>query len=216
MIKAVIFDMDGVLVDTEPLHYLAWKSVFENHGSSLSEKEFTSFVGKGNPAVASHLISTLNLKVKEEKIIEEKNRIYSELIKNVKTRKGAKEILLKLKNRTKLCLASSSKREDVFPILKIVNLMQLFDVIVTGDEVERIKPYPDIYFLAAKKLNLKPRECVVFEDSSVGVLSAKTAGMFCIAVPHKFSKKQDFSKADMIRDSLKEVDIEEALKMDEI
>lgn len=214
MIKAAIFDLDGLLIDSEPLHFAAWKRVYENHGHMLDKKEYTRFVGIGDMAVGKYIASKFKLNLMPEELVKEKKNIYFELIKDVKFIDGAVELIKSFKSRgVMMALASSDWRKTVNRILENSGYEKLFDVVICGDDVKEMKPSPEIYLLTAKKLHTRPEECIAFEDSYSGVIAAKNAGIFCIAVPNKYTKRQRLP-ADMIRNSLKEISVEEILRKD--
>lgn len=107
-------------------------------------------------------------------------------------------------NGLKIALASGSPWKEVMLKLRNTSLSGLFPLVITGSDVERGKPYPDIYLLASKRLGLRPSECISFEDTQAGVESAKAAGLKCFAIPCEYTRQQDFSKADGIFESLEE------------
>ncbi len=210
MIKAAIFDVDGLLVDTEPLHYLAWKETLKMYGIRFEKKEFMKrFAGIGTSATAAYFAKKFRLH--EDSLLKGKKEIYFNLIRNVEPMPGAKDVVKRFRKFMPVAAASSSRIEDVSPVLRKIGVLKLLDAVATGDEVKKLKPHPDVYLLAAKKLGMKPKFCVAFEDTSVGVSAAKAAGMFCIAVPNIYTKVQNFSKADMIEKSLKGINTKKFL-----
>ncbi|MFH0832450.1 MAG: HAD family phosphatase [Candidatus Aenigmatarchaeota archaeon] len=213
MIKAAIFDMDGLLIDSEPMHFAAWKSVYENHGLTLTEDEYPQFVGTGDITVGIYAASRFKLAINPENLVEEKKRIYLDLIKGIKFVEGAVPLIKSFRsNKIKTAIATSYWRNIIDSIMKPNGYGELFDLVVCGDDVKEVKPSPEIYILAAKKLAVEPRECIALEDSRSGVLAAKAAGIFCVAIPNMYSKHQNLP-ADMIRKSLKEVKLEEILNI---
>lgn len=207
-IKGIIFDLDGVLVDTEELHYLAWVKVLKPSGINLSKEEFCAFAGKQIEIIAEELLEKYNLNVAKEKLVKQRRKIAIEYFKNsdVKLMPYARlaASFFAKKNNVKLGLASGSIKEIVRLKLKKAGLYNFFSIIVAGDDIKRGKPYPDTYLLAAKKMKLKPKDCLALEDTQFGVESAESAGLFCFAVPNKYSRKQNFSKADKVFKNLKE------------
>lgn len=208
-IKGVIFDLDGLLIDSEELHYLAWVKVLKPLGLNFSKKENFNYAGKQIDITAGELLEKYNLNVAKEKLVKQRRKIIIKYLKDKDVKlmpyaQGAVKFFAK-KNGTKLGLASGSVKEMIILKLKKAGLYNFFSIIVAGDDIKRGKPYPDIYLFATEKLKLKPNACLAFEDTQYGVESAKSAGLFCFAVPNKYSRKQNFSKADKVFPNLKEV-----------
>ncbi len=206
-IKAAIFDLDGVLVDTEYYQWQGWVRALKPYRVTLSKEEYFEYAGKRGDIIEGELAGKYSLSVKKGSLHEAKKKqmlewFSSEKIKLMPYAGEAVEFFAK--KRLKIALASGSPREEVMLKLKNTGLMRLFPVIVTGSDVERGKPYPDIYLLAAEKLRLKPGECIAFEDTQFGVQSAKDAGLACFAIPCEYTRKQDFSGAGKIFRDLKE------------
>lgn len=208
IIKGVIFDLDGVLVDSEELHYLAWVEVLKPLGLNFSKKEFFDYTGKQIDITAGELIKKHNLKSSKEKLFLQRRRTAIKLFKNsdVKLMPYAKNAVsfLAKENKVKLGLASGGIKKIVIMKLKNAGLYRFFLTVVAGDDVKRGKPHPDTYLLAAKKMKLKPKDCLALEDTQFGVESAKSAGLFCFAIPNEHSRRQNFSKADKVFKNLKE------------
>ena len=208
-IKGIIFDLDGVLVDTEYYQWQGWVEVLKPFGIPLSKKEYFNYAGKRGDIVESELIKNYNLKVEKGSLQKQKEKLLIKWFNEKKLKlmpytREAAEFFTK-NNKIKLGLASGGPRDEVILKLKRTNLYFFFPVIVSGSDVKRGKPYPDIYLLTAKKLGIEPKKCLALEDTQYGVESAKSAGLFCFAIPNEYSLKQDFSKADKIFKSLKEV-----------
>ncbi len=209
-IKGVVFDLDGVLIDTEGLQIKAWIKVLKDYGIFLpkvSEKDLLSFRGKSAEFIANQLKRRYGLKVQEKELVKKRDeyilKIYQK--REIKLMPQAKEALKFFRLFYPIALASTGSKKEVLIKLKKSSLKKYFSVIVSREDVKRGKPAPDIYLKAVKKLKLKPQNCLAIEDTQYGVESAKSAGLFCFAIPNKYSKKQDFSKADKIFHSLKEI-----------
>lgn len=211
MIKAVIFDMDGVIIDSEPLHYKVFMDYMKSKFDLIiSDEEYNQFIGTTNHHMYSTLKERYNLEGDVMSIIEEYENKCIEHLLSSKTEKPIHGVDVLVKNlhhnKIKLALASSSPKKTINIVLERFDMQQFFDVLVSGEEVENSKPAPDIFLQAAELLNICPEECLVFEDSRNGVAAAKAAGMKCIAFYNPNSGKQDLSRADKIIESFTEVD----------
>jgi len=209
VIKAVIFDMDGVLVDSEPIHYKANVLSLKEFGFELTLEDYKKYgVAKGTRNLYISLNQKYDLKLDYDKVHPVKIKyITNELIK-AKLRDGVKEFLESLSN-FKLGLASASSMPVIKVILDAFKLEKYFDEIHSGEEVTHNKPSPEIYLETAKKLGVDPIECVVIEDSDKGVQAGIAAGMKVIAFPNEFTKDMDLSQAILRVNSLSEINMEE-------
>src|SRR3989344_6720030 len=212
MTKAIIFDLEGTLADTEPLHLKAHKRALADFGIKINEDDY---IKEGAYKKSSDFYFKMSLKYNAEitetdlrKIKEEKKRYYLDLINEVTLYPGVTELLESLKQNYKLAIASATTREIIFKILSNAKIVNLFDVIISGEDVLKNKPSPDIYLKSSEDLEISPSLCVVVEDSETGVQSAKSANMKCIAVPNRYTKNQDFSKADIVLNDIHEVSTE--------
>ncbi len=224
-IKAIIFDCDGVLVDTEHLKFLAWQEALAAYHIDFSVEEYMLLVGHSPKNVFKMIEQSKKLKL-PEKIMDLKNEKYKAFQKKgieaiqpmvdfVRTLSENKQSLV-----LKLGLASSASKEEILNNLQQVGLENVFDLVISGcddlegyiDEEGKNKPKPYIYIEAAKRLNILPEFCLVFEDTAAGVDAAAGAGMTVIAVPNSLTMKQDFSKASAIFSSYNELPSIEVFK----
>ena len=204
MIKGVLFDMDGVLVDSEEFICKAAIKMFREHGIIAKPEDFQPFVGTGENRYIGGVAEKYNLKLD---IVEAKARTYQ--IYGIITRgrldplPGALKFVTDCRERgLKLALATSADRIKMDINLKEMRLSKdVFHTTINGLDVERKKPFPDIYLKAAGNLGLNPEECLVVEDAVSGVKSAKAAGCRCLAVSTSFSR-QELIEADWICDTL--------------
>lgn len=208
MVKAVIYDLDDLMVNSAPLHFEAWEVTLNKFGHSfkdLPKGYMTQFMGTRVIDSAIALVRDLNLKVSVETIFKIRNKIFLGMVRSKLQPMGGLLYSLKLlkKNGFKIALASSATKQYLDFVLKKFNLGEYFDVLVSGDDVRLGKPHPQTYLIACKKLNLKPSECLVLEDATHGIDAAKRAGCKCIGVENSFTPYQDRSKADKILPSLK-------------
>lgn len=206
MIKAFIFDMDGVIIDSEPVHREIEQSLFRECGINVSEGEHLGFIGSTSHYMWDKLRKKHNLSNTLEELVERNRVIYLDHLNSdetVKPIEGVGELIKELHEKgIKLAVASSSPINVIETVVNTFKLKDYFDILVTGDEVTKSKPEPDIFLHAAEKLGVKPENCIVIEDSSNGVKAAKKAGMKCIGYKNLGSGDQDISTADFIVNSL--------------
>lgn len=208
-IKAVIFDMDGTMVNNAFYHELAWKQFLKENKINLSQKEyFEKISGKRN----DQTLKIFFPKITSEEIIkysEEKENIYRKLYSPyICEVKGLRDIITKLSQKgIKLAVSTTAPKENRDLVLKKLNLFNVFDLILGEEDVTYGKPDPEIYEKTAKMLDVKPEECIVFEDSPVGVQSAKKAGMRVIGVLTTYTSEQ-LSIADFVVDDYTDVNVE--------
>lgn len=208
MLEAVIFDMDGVITDTVPIHFKAWKKMFEKYGYYFDFQVYKEKVD-GKPrldGIAS--VATDAKKDELTKMADEKQRYFLDFVKKEPPEvfKDTMDLILLLKeNKIKIAVASSSKNTKF--ILEKIGIINLFDVIVTGNDFKKGKPDPEIFLLAAKKLSVNNKNCVVIEDSIEGINAGINAGMKTIGVARHGNEKE-LSHAHVVVKSLKEVSID--------
>lgn len=209
MIKALIFDLDGTLANTELLHFRAWKRTLGNNGvKDLDLEIFLNYVGTSNEKVAGDYIESDNISKSIAEIVREKQDIYLDLIPEIQLFPGALEIIAHYHTTLKLAIASSSHKKEILTLLRSHELESSFDVVVGGDMVRHRKPDPEIYVKTQQALGVSAWECIAFEDSEHGLNSAKNAGMYGVAIPNEFTGNHDFSRADLILNSLYDMDDE--------
>jgi HAD superfamily hydrolase (TIGR01509 family) len=208
MISTVIFDLDGLLADTEKLHRGAYKEVFTDLGVMLSDEEYEDHWirhGRGIDA----FVEQRNLAIDPQLIRQMKARLYEQMVRSgVEPMPGARKLLSSLLGKKSLALATSSYSKDAHAVLDAVGFMGFFSCVATKGNVERIKPYPDIFLHVADEMNAPPEQCLVIEDAEKGILAADAAGMKSIAVPNEHTRSNDFSKATLVLDSLDQINCE--------
>jgi len=209
MIKAIIFDMDGVMVDSEHLWERAETILLSRRNIKYNPQYRDQIVGLNQNDSGKLLIKTFSLNESIEKVVSERIDILFELYDNqLKLNTGLIKLLEKLKkNNFLLAVASSSPNKVVSYVVDKFKLSNYFHAIISGDNAAEGKPHPEIYLKTAQKLSTAPKSCVAIEDSINGLISAKEAGMYCIAVPDKRLSQNLFKKADLILRSLEEIDI---------
>lgn len=208
--KAFIFDMDGVIIDSEPIHFQVDIETMKHLGCNMSKKELEKYVGTTNEYMLTDIKKNYNIKESIEEITDYKMKLTKRKIieSDLEPIEGIKELLVNLKeNNIPAAIASSSPIDFINIVVEKFKIRDYFQYIVSGEEVVNGKPAPDIYIKTAKKLGFDPKDCTVIEDSKNGVQAAKSAGMKCIGFANVNSGNQDLSKADIIVDSIKEINI---------
>lgn len=208
MLKAVIFDMDGVLVDSEPLHLKTAVLTMKEYGVTITTDTLISFIGKTTTSMYETLKKTYQVTHSIDELLQTNDRIKSEIFQ----KEGytpvpyTKELIQDLKQHgIKLAVASSSSMEDIQKVVKALHLAEYFDVLVTGHHVPQSKPEPDIFFKACEELQVRTDECVIIEDSKNGVIAASRAGIPAIGFINPNSGNQDLSKASILIEGFEEI-----------
>ena len=224
MLRAVIFDFDGVIADSEILHLRAFNRTMSAYGIEISKEEyFRDYLGLTDRDLLETLNKEkhLNLNQKQvEQLLEGKKQAFETLAQNeCKIIEGVGEFLQMLKdNSIQMAICSGALLPEIEMILKANQLRDFFDVIVSAEQIKRGKPYPDGFELTLKKLNIKseskirPCECIVIEDSHWGLEAAKAAGMKTVAVTNTYDKGK-LAIADLITDNLAKLTIHQLNKL---
>jgi len=212
MAEAVIFDMDGVLVNSEPYHFKVEKLILKKMGITITDEELLEFVGLAMDKMWGRLKERYSLEKSISTLVEEDTRFridYFKSIGPVPPIEGVKHLAESIRSAgLKTAVASSSHQDIVRVILDASGLAKFFPIILSGFQVKNGKPDPDIFIETARLLDTKPGRCVVIEDSYNGVRAAKAAGMICIGYSNPFSGNQDLSGADRIISSFSEIETE--------
>ncbi len=211
MIKSIIFDFDGTILDTETASYRAWMSIYKRYGLRMSLKDWGRFVGTTNKEDNPYTFIKNNVAdfaLSENEVRSEMRQIASATIHYDQILPGVKELIFYAQNKNlKLGIATSSLRETVFHHLEKLNLQSVFDVVTTRDDVTTVKPDPELYLKTIEALKVNKNEVVAIEDSPNGALAAKRAGIICIVVPNQITKGLRFPEVDFIFESLEELDV---------
>ncbi|MAD12611.1 MAG: ABC transporter ATP-binding protein [Flavobacteriaceae bacterium] len=209
MLKAVIFDMDGVIVDSEPLHRKAYQRMFFDFELEVSNELYGSFTGQSTQAICEILCNLFNLNYKAELLVNRKRKHF-ELLFDEDDELNLIEGVLDLikdyyKSGLNLILASSASMQNINRIFKRFDLDSYFKCKLSGADLKASKPDPEIFIKATEASGFLKENCLVIEDSTNGISAAKSAGLFCVGFNSANSKNQNYTDADMIIESFKEI-----------
>jgi len=182
-----IFDLDGTLIDTMPLHYQAWDKAMRRAGLAhkLDEELFYSLGGVPTRRVAELIGKHYNLSIDADKVFHEKEALFGELQADAQIIAPTVEFARKAAARRPVAIASGGPRPVVKRSLELSGLAPLFPIVITADDVVHGKPSPDMFLLAAERMKVNPKECLVFEDAEPGIQAAEAAGMLWVRVPSR-------------------------------
>ncbi|OCB76140.1 HAD family hydrolase [Flavobacterium crassostreae] len=217
MIQTVIFDMDGVIVDTEPVHRYAYFEHFKELNIPVTEAMFTSYTGNSTRNIFQKMKDLFNLEQDVEDLIQRKRSIFNDAFdtkKDLELLEGVENLIKDLHQKgMQLILASSASKVTIERVFNRFNLHAYFSHLVSGEDFPESKPHPAIFEYAAS-LSVAPKhECIVIEDSTNGIKAAKAAGIFCVGYTSFHSKLQDLSQADKIIGHFDELNYEIVRKL---
>lgn len=215
-IDAVIFDMDGVLLDSEPIHLESTNMILAGHGGSLSKAANDEFIGWNERAYWTALALRFGLPGPIEAYIRRRQDLMLDLLKRrLPIADGVRDVLRDFADRgVPLAVASSSQRAVIEHVLAAGGLSDRFGAIASGDEVKRSKPDPEIFLLAAARLAAPPERCLVFEDAPHGARGALAAGMLCARVMTETTRGMAFPAVDMVVETFVGLDVDRVLAME--
>jgi HAD superfamily hydrolase (TIGR01509 family) len=205
--RAVIFDLDGVIADSEALHVKAWRILFARRGIEATEEEFQHGIGLRDVDWLEYLFARRNEDADIAWWQDAKREVFRDILEREgRPFPGARDLVMALSETgLVLAVASNSWRENIETMVRKLDAADRFRVLTGHEDVARAKPAPDMYLLTAERLGVEPAACVVIEDSPVGIQSAKAAGMRCIGVTHTLPAER-LTEADMVIASLMDVD----------
>ena len=211
-LKAVLFDMDGVIVDTEPLHRKAYFHMFNDLDIHVSEEIYTTFTGASTNKVCDTLIEKYELKNSREELARIKRKYFKDYFYNdadFNLLPGVEDLIKNyFENEIKLVLASSASMTTINMVFEKFELEKYFMGKISGDELKESKPNPEIFLIAAEIANEPKENCMVIEDSTNGIIAAHSAGIFCTAYKSEHSVGQNYEKANLVISDFSEIEFE--------
>ncbi|MDA9319098.1 HAD family phosphatase [Flavobacteriaceae bacterium] len=209
MLKAVIFDMDGVIVNSEPLHHLAYKKMFEEFKLDVSNSLYESFTGQSTYSICEQLCEIFDLKVDANALVLSKRKHFKIIFENDSSFEmidGAMNLIKDyFENNLTLVLASSASMTNIERIFKKFDLNKFFKAKISGADLKESKPNPEIFVKAAELAGFKKEECIVIEDSTSGIMASKSAGIYCVGYNSNNSKNQNYDNANLVVSDLNEI-----------
>lgn len=210
MIKAILFDFDGVVVDSEALHMKTFLDLLDPYGVDVSiERWYKEFAGTGSRSIFERLTQEYGIRTSVDELVEKRKKIYEGYVRGgaLKEKPGVRAFLSPLREkRIKSAIVSGSHRSNIDAALEMLDLAGFFDLIVSGDELQERKPEPGPFLYAAKKLGMKPDECIVIEDSAAGCEAARRAGMKLIVM--RSPAASAVGEYDLLIDDFRSLDYE--------
>jgi HAD superfamily hydrolase (TIGR01509 family) len=186
--RAYLFDCDGTIADSMPLHYIAWKTALGEWGCDFDEKLFYSWGGKPTRKIVSDLNKMNGLKMPVETVARHKEELYYQLLPQLKPIPEVLDIINAHHGRIPFAVVSGGRLDSVTRSLTVLGLMDKFETIVGSDDYIHGKPAPDAFLLAAERLGVPPANCLVFEDTNLGIQAATAAGMAFVKVPEPWER----------------------------
>ena len=207
--RAVVFDLDGVLWDGEPLYHEAFNVVLEPYGYSVTSEDYVNIIGHSVEAAWEWVLNNFKIREEPASFLRRYNEAVLELLAQpVEPLPGVRELLAELRGRgLPVGLASASLRQWVNATIRGLHIENAFDATVSASEVEHSKPAPDLYLAAAEKLGIPASECLAVEDTGAGIAAAKAAGMFAVQVRASSTALPPLEQADMVIDDYSQFDL---------
>ena len=211
MIQTVIFDMDGVIVDTEPVHYYAYQQHFKQLNIHVSDEMYTTFTGNSTKNVYQKIRNHFNIEIPINELVASKRNLFNEAFdtkEDLNLLEGVEALIIQLFNEGKqLILASSSAKVTIYRVFTRFKLHRYFSYIVSGEDFPQSKPHPAIFEEAVRLSGMKKEHCMVIEDSTNGIIAAKAAGLYCVGYRSINTKQQNYDLADLVIDKFEDLKI---------
>ena len=215
MIKAIVFDFDGLIIDTETPEFDAWQEIFESYDVRLERETWELQIGRGHEAfdIYSHLADLCGRHIDRKVVRPRMRRRYLELIELNPILPGVEDYIVTAKKMgIRLAIASSSRGGWAYGHLERRNLLHHFEFVLSAEDVRNPKPDPELYSTAIERLGVQAQNAFAIEDSVVGLAAAKAAGLPCVVVPNPMTKDMDFNGADVRLNSLLDLPLEELIE----
>ena len=213
MIKAVVFDMDGTIADSEKIAERVTREFFQKRGIIMTREEEKAMFGLNWKDLVKEILGSRGLEYSQSIKNTLKERYVRTMSRDVKSLPGVYDLLGEVSKNLKVGLATNSRYREVEIIFDKLDFQRYFHLKLARDHVKKGKPNPEIYLKAADTFGVRPFECVVFEDSIIGLLAAKNAGMKRIAIVNTYSRKDLHNEADIVIDSYKDIDLSKILSL---
>jgi HAD superfamily hydrolase (TIGR01509 family) len=203
MVEGLVFDMDGLMIDSERLYFQAEREIGRRFGKEVREETLWRMMGRKPEESIEIFVEEVGIPMAPGEVLEMRQRLMRELLQSdLVAMPGLDHIIGAFEKRLKLAIATGAPREFVDIAVDKLKIRKKFAVLQSSDEIERGKPDPEIYVTTCRKLGIAPAHCVVLEDSENGAAAGKGAGCYVIAVPSAYTNRQDFSRADFIAGDL--------------
>ncbi len=186
--KALIFDMDGTLLNTISIHYKAWETVCKKYGIKVTKDYFFALTGRPVIEIATTLVKDFGAEVKPEVLLKEKESLVSAHNKPIELIEPIVKLVYDYANKLPMAVGTGSGREKALDMLNKTNLISYFDCIITADDVDNGKPHPETFLRCAELMGVEARYCQVFEDGEAGLVAAQQAGMIATDVKPFYTK----------------------------
>ncbi len=214
MIEAIVFDFDGLILDTETPEFVSWQEIFSSYGVTLERRIWDGFIGSGFGAfdVCAHLAELSGKRIDRDVVRPLMRSRYLRRIEQNPLLPGVEDCIVRAKQLgLKLAVASSSRRGWATGHLERRGLLHNFEFVLCGDDVSNVKPDPELYDTAVRTLGVQPQNAIAIEDSSHGLRAAKGAGLRCVVVPNPMTERMAFDGADMRLNSLSDLTLDAIL-----